>query len=377
MSDVQLKFNENGQFKILVAADLHMLEPNSAKGFDTVRLLEAAVEELRPDLAVFLGDNVTMWDAITEESVRDAIDAIVTPIAQKGIPLAVVFGNHECETPLGNAGQLEHFQTYSKCLAVKGEPETGVGNYNLVIKSHDGSHDRFNLWFIDSGSSIINPDGSESYDYVRENQLRWYEQTAEKLRSTNHGYNLPAIVFQHMTVPEEYELLREVPALTPFAVKGHGSRSDKYYVIAQPRFTKGELAEGPCPPDFNSGEFECWKRQGDVIGAVFGHDHVNDFDGTVDGIRLVQARGSGFQGYGDGDSRAVTLITLDESDLGTFDSEGFFFRELVGKSVSMPGAKALTRKEKTAIGIGGGSAAVVAAAGFGAIISKIIKRKKK
>ncbi|NLA76786.1 MAG: hypothetical protein GX851_02960, partial [Clostridiales bacterium] len=75
--------------------------------------------------------------------------------------------------------------------------------------------------------------------------------------------------------------------------------------------------------------------------------------------------------------RGVTLITLDEGDTGTFDTETYYFRELVGKSVSMPGTKSLTKKEKTAIGIGGGSAAVVAAAGFGAIIGKIIKRRKK
>ena len=55
------------------------------------------------------------------------------------------------------------------------------------------------------------------------------------------------------------------------------------------------LGEGPCPPDVNNGQFTSWVKTGDVIGAVFGHDHINDFVGDVDGIKLIQTRERAFR----------------------------------------------------------------------------------
>ena len=66
---------------------------------------------------------------------------------------------------------------------------------------------------------------------------------------------------------------------------------------------------------------------GGVLGAFFGHDHLNDMSGYVDGIFLAQHKTAGFRAYTDGCKSCVRLLTLDENDLSTFEQELKHFKE--------------------------------------------------
>ena len=374
MADFHLKFNDSGKFKILCFADFHMELRNTAKGYDTIALINGALDKLKPDLAVFLGDNIWDWEGMTREALYDSIDALTEPFAQRGIALALVFGNHDSQALLTIEEQLEAFCRYDKCLAVKGECEHGFCNYNLVINNSSDTRGVFNLWFFDS-----NGRGTGDLE-ASEERMHWYEGAARALREQNHGYSLPALVFRHIPAPEVYELLKEVPPLTPFCVKASLDGADKYYVISEPRFTTGALGESPGVTKSNCGEFSSWVRTGDVLGAVFGHDHLNDFCGTVDGINLMQTRGSGFYAYGDGLNRGVRLITLDEGDLSTFTTQTLYFKELTDgkRSLSLTGMDTLTRKQKKALrgtlAVGGSAAA---ASVLGIVTAAIAKKFRK
>ena len=247
---------------------------------------------------------------------------------------------------------------------------------NLEINNSSDTRGVFNLWFFDAGN------GSVGEQEAAEERIRWYESTAAKLREENHGYSLPSLVFQHIPVPEVMELLKEVPPLTPFSIKHSAGGTDKYYLIAEPRFTTGSLGESPGIPAHNSGQFSSWVRTGDVLGAVFGHDHNNDFCGTVDGITLMQTRGAGFYAYGDGLNRGVRLITLDEGDLSTFTTQTLYFKELTDgkRSLSVVGLDTLTRKQKKALhgtlAIGGSAAAASVIGVVAAAIAKKFRKDK-
>jgi len=59
--------------------------------------------------------------------------------------------------------------------------------------------------------------------------------------------------------------------------------------------------------------FAAFHERGDVIGTFCGHDHVNDFEATLHGVRLCYGRASGFGGYGrSGFLRGVRVIELRE-----------------------------------------------------------------
>ena len=186
---------------------------------------------------------------------------------------------------------------------------------------------------------------------------------------------MPSFVFQHIPVPEEYRLLRKAkPWELAKAVKGYNSMSGTLYVGKDG--VEGYVGEGPCSPDVNRGQFESWKTCGGVLGAFFGHDHLNDFSGFVDGIFLAQHKTSGFRAYTDGCRSCVRCVTLDENDLTKFEQELRHFKEFGLKCESLgPIFRTISDRQSMIlhtikwIGIG---AAAVTAAGFG--INELVKR---
>lgn len=326
----------NGSFKILILADL---QDTDTPQKETITLMTAALDQTQPDLVVLLGDNIAgYWNGVDKEATERAVDAIAAPIDERGIPFALVFGNHDheglCSDEVGMTEEeakeflLACFQKYPTCLAIEGEELTGVCNYNLPILDSAGEKTVFNLWFMDSNPYATDEEGG-GYGYVHADQTAWYQRTSDALKAENGGEAVPSLLFQHIIVPEVYDMLTETDKGTEGAKRGHSSFSDKYYVADN--VYQGAMREAPCPPDVNGGQFQSWVQQGDIIGAFFGHDHVNDFAGVYEGIHLVATPACTFYSYGN--HRGVRTVTLSESDLTTFQSDLLLYDELVGERV--------------------------------------------
>lgn len=334
----QLQFHD-GKFKILILADI---QDTNTPQKETMALMNAAIDQTQPDFIVLLGDNIAgWWKNVDAEQTKQAVDAVAKPIDDRGIPFALVYGNHDheglCDENNGMTEEeakeqiLAWFQAYDTCLAVEGEEMTGVGNYNLLLKDSKGEKDIFNLWFMDSNPYATEEEGG-GYGYVHEDQTAWYQKTSDALKAANGGVPMPSLLFQHIIVPEAYDMFSEVSAATKGSVRGSGSFSDKHYVINSDYIYEGSLNEGPCPPNTNHGQFDSWLAQGDILGAFFGHDHVNDFAGEYKGIKLIATPAVTFYSYGN--HRGVRTVTLNESDLTTFESELLSYDDLVGEKVT-------------------------------------------
>lgn len=321
-----LKFKD-GKFKIMTLGDLHENiswdTKNDRKRLrDMHNLVEMGIKAFSPDLIVLLGDTCSKKDD-SEDFVnyKNALRVISRPILDSKIPFAYVLGNHEHDKKQEEK-IIEAYSEINTCLSYNDENSKDFLSYNLLVKSSDGKNDILNLWFIDSNNLR---DGG--YDWVHEDQIEWYEKKAEEIKAAHDGKTLPAILFQHIPVFEEYELLREAkPYEIPVAVKGYNTRSSKYYVLKDG--VEGYLGEGPCAPDYNHGQFESWKRVGDVKAAFFGHDHLNDFTGVVDGITLGQNKTSGFCAYTDGCRSVIRMITVDENEPEKINTRVYHFKEL-------------------------------------------------
>lgn len=328
----------NGKFKILILSDLQ--DTNEPRQ-ETTDMITAAISKTEPDLIVLLGDNIAgWWKGVDKDETDEAIDKIAQPIEESGIPFALVFGNHDHEGLASDENGyseeaakeyiLHRFQLYSGCLATEGEEMTGVGNYNLTVKDSNGEKDIFNLWFMDSNPYATEEEGG-GYGYVHEDQTEWYKKVSNELKAQNGGTPMPSLLFQHIIVPEVYEMLTEVPKGTNGAVKGNGGH-DGYYIANDEYIYQGNLNEGPCPPNVNHGQFESWVEQGDIIGAFFGHDHTNDFAGEYQGIKLCACPETGFYSYGG--VHGVRTITLDENNLTDFESEVILYNDLLDYDIS-------------------------------------------
>ena len=229
------------------------------------------------------------------------------------------------------------------------------------------------MWFIDSNNLCPDKEISK-YDWVHKDQIEWYEKKAAEFAEKN-GKTVPAVLFQHIPITEEYDLLREAKLSERMnAVRGDYKWSNKYYVA------KGEmdgyLGEGPCAPYYNDGQFDIWKKIGDIRGAFFGHDHLNDFTGNLDGILLGQNKTSGFRAYTDGCRSCVRLITLFENT-GTIETKVYHFKEFGLESKSLgPIMKRINDRQSILMHKASYAAAAVAGiTAFGYVAKKLLTKK--
>lgn len=378
--DKKLKFNEKGKFRILLLGDLHEscrldTDLDKAQFSDMQRLMTTSLDRLQPDLVVFMGDTF-----ISETPTpKEALDIIAKPIKDRGLPFAAVLGNHEHDLKDIAPTLSAYFNHPSSLCRNDNSKISGDMNYNLLIHGKDGQP-KFNLWFIDSNN--LCQSNVSVYDWVKDDQIQWYESKANELAQANGGKPLPAVLFQHIPVPEEYEALREAkPHEFYQSVRGHGVHRGKRYMLADG--AEGYLGEGPATPCYNNGQFQSWKKTDDIIGAFFGHDHLNDFTCTVDGIMMGQCKTSGFRCYTDGCRSCVRIIDIDESEPTKLETAVIHFKQFGLKSKSLgPIKRNLNDKQSIALTAARNAllgAAAIGVAGYAAkkLIEKQTKDKQK
>jgi hypothetical protein len=295
-----LKFNSDGKFKILVFADC---QDDNSPYEKMIRFIEDSLDTEQPDLVVFTGDNVVVT---SDGNFKTGATKLLQPLIDRDIPYAYTFGNHDAEYGVSKEYMHSVYTSLGTCLTYDADPSlNGLGNCNIPIYSSTGNDIAFNLWMIDS---LMYADGG--YDHVREDQLEWYKKTSIALEQ-QVGHKVNSIMFQHIAMPEIYNLLTE-------SSTGSKTYLGKKYSLNLNSNASGYLGEFPCPPAVNGGQFDALLERGDVLGVVTGHDHSNSFHGKYKGIGFLQMPGMSFQSYGDDKCRGYGVIELDEKDTSTY-----------------------------------------------------------
>lgn len=284
----ELRFNSEGNFKIVQFSDSQdgaIIDPR------TVSLMNKILDYEKPDLVVLTGDNIdgkckSIYD------VKEAIDNIAQPMEKRDIPWAVIFGNHDEEHGLMSKEEMmKLYMSYAHNISEIGFMDnTRVGNYNLLIKGSKSDMPAFNIYMLDSGKYSSD---MQAYEWIKENQIAWYKDTSAQLK-TKYNKIIPALMFFHIPLPELKTLWNSGAAT-------------------------GERNEEECGPTVNSGLFNELVTTGDVKGVFVGHDHVNDYVGTLQGITLGYSRSIGYGTYGkEGFSRGARVFLIKESEIATF-----------------------------------------------------------
>ncbi len=304
-----LRFRPDGTFTIVQFTDTQDDQEIDPR---TVRLMEAVLEDHRPDLVVFTGDNVRSGPE-TADDVRRAIDAIAGPADSRGIPWLITFGNHDedhtPETGMDEAAQLAYYMSFPHNRNRPGPAGVdGTGNMHLLVYGPTGEKPVFNVWALDSGryspdtiaGQAVEADGLRTYDWIRPSQVAWYHRTSRELEA-RHGRKIPGLMFFHIPLPE-FALLWE--------------HRENHGVV-------GEKNEDVAAGAFNSGLFGAIMDRGDVAGVFVGHDHVNDYSGDYFGVRLGYSANTGFGTYGlEGEEpdrmRGARVFELSENDPRAF-----------------------------------------------------------
>lgn len=282
----KLCYNSNGQFKIIQFTDIHWQWGNE-KDLQSAKLMGEILDVERPDLVVLTGDSISGKELNTIKAYENAYSNLTRPIVERGIPWGAVFGNHDDEGCMSRNDQMTLMQSIPYCLAQPGPADIdGVGNYTLCLYEYSGSKVRSVLYLIDSLAYA--PKDIDGYAWISCKQINWFVQQAKAFEK-KYGEKLPSLVFFHIPIPEYNQAFGE-----------------KIYGVKQENVHCSKI---------NSGFFAAMLEAGSVVGTFVGHDHVNDYEGKLFGVRLCYGRATGFNTYGkDGFSRGARVILLNEGE---------------------------------------------------------------
>ena len=218
-----LRFHDDGTFRVLQMADI---QDGPEVNRDTIRMIEAAINEARPDLVVFTGDQirgydpayidtflrrrgenpgarvrlvteieaklhgihrriaarrdpdlppqddvVTMDDLMndTRQKVRDTFSAFLGPVINAGVPFAATYGNHDFQCGILPDEQDDIYREFPGCLNPEADVAGGSplaiepGTFALPVLSSDGSeHVAMGVMLVNSGDYAGKPEENDA-----------------------------------------------------------------------------------------------------------------------------------------------------------------------------------------------------------------------
>lgn len=321
--ETTLSFRTDDTFRILQISDT---QDDHNPAWDMLNLVRQAVKTADPDLIVLSGDlvedsrigdlgidaepgregvNVTdirgnLDYEKTRANVEAAVDAVFTELEAFGIPYVIALGNNDRNVGLSTADWLEIFAKYPHCVAFDESPDAAGGlDYHVTVRGVDGA-DKLNVWLLDTGKGGITNE-----------QVDWYKETATAAAAANGGEPVPALAFQHIQMADIGNLF------VPCSPADTGAKKvDGGYVRLNPETAGGYNFFG-YKPGKTSYEFTAFKACGDVMGAFFGHQHVEGFSGVWEGVELGFTYGCEMAKTG---PYGFRVFTLHEEDVRHYEN---------------------------------------------------------
>ena len=314
----RFEFDADGSFAFFQVSDIQDQGKLSER---SAAVLRAALAAAKPRLVILTGDNVN-----TASNRRDAFAGAMEPVAkifeEFGTPFCVTFGNHDSERAgddfLTRQEQYDWLKQRGGKLFVDHDvPElTGVGSGCIELFVPGAKKPSVRLFPMDSGDY-----SSGGYDGCHADQIAWYERVAAD--------GVPHLWFQHIIVPDAndtglFRAEKEGEKGIEMRVRG-----EKVHAVPA-EGVLGELKEHTCPPGWGAYRdkehtvdgrtlYDAWRANGHLVGAYFGHDHMNTFDGVDEnGIRLGATKALTVHSYNDGDPGLRLFVVHPD---GSFETE--------------------------------------------------------
>jgi uncharacterized repeat protein (TIGR02543 family) len=348
------QFDSNGKFTVMQLTDIQDDQNVDAR---IISAITRAIARYSPDLIVFTGDNIK--GSISVANFKKSVDSFLAPLISTNTKFAVTFGNHDAESSiLGNPGsktdQYAYYKSKGGSLFVEHDiaalDGVGSGVIPIYANGQTSGTPAYQVYLMDSNDAP----SSGSYDAAYTSQVDYYIQTSQTYPA------VPSLWFQHVIVPDVYT--KAMTISTSGKVGGAAPFSSNNWTL-NPSFINWSRSsstvladiyrEGPCSADQSVYEsaahrssaaygsktlYQAWDTYGNLKGAYFGHDHLNEFTVTTsDGIDLGYGDSTGLLfGYKD-DDPGVSVYELNingsyttefsaESDLDkvmvSFDANG-------------------------------------------------------
>ncbi len=260
----ELRFGENGTFKIVQFTDTHLCAYNETvlgEAEKTFARMRGMLKEEKPDLVVFTGDVVTSRPAkVMWSRLMDTLNVY-------GVPFVVMFGNHDPELDLTRA-EMSEIITASPLSINTLNKDGELADMALPIMDAKGRKAAAMVYCMDS-HDYSKVEGIGGYDWFRREQVEWLYDSCMAV-AKKPGASLPGVAFFHIPLPE-------------FSSAWSNQENARI----------GHRGEAECHGKVNAGMFAAMVESGGVMGVFCGHDHDNDYTVVEHGIALTYGRYSG------------------------------------------------------------------------------------
>lgn len=304
--NTELKFRENGHFRILMVSDIQErpeIDPRTPAAYRKL------IEETNPDLVIWGGDNADGRYLKTEAELRALLDVMSAPMEEKNIPWMHIYGNHDYDVDVPPRKQNKIYAEYPHCISgVSPRNLPGASDYVITVKGPDG-RDAYAIYAFDTmhkfpelrpGVSaedvmLSNPVPCKKWDVIRFETQLWYWNKSRELERKNGG-KVRALAVMHVP-PYEFQRAIDNPEAT-------GLREDY-----DQKMQSGII---------NCGVFATMLERGDVEIIAAGHLHKDNFDATYAGIYCCLDGAAGYAPGGIDERRGGRIFDIDIN--GGFES---------------------------------------------------------
>ncbi|MDE6474948.1 MAG: metallophosphoesterase [Clostridia bacterium] len=264
--DLTLKFDEQGNFKILQMTDIQFIDYIDD---ESIAVMDATIEYAKPDLIVITGDQISPeYLGGQSGKARKICRQITGYFDSKEIPWTLCFGNHD--GAMGVLSKREMLEEYQKsayfvggleeneyCDLYINEKEDTYCNYFLPVYSNDGESVEYGVFVMDCATSLASP-----YKGFTQGQIDFYNAMSEKygVRMSMYTHE-PTEEFQTM-----YDNRENTQIVSVFKGEIESPEDGKTYYP-----TKN--------PETNEALRKSLIANKNVDGIYAGHDHLSNFAG--------------------------------------------------------------------------------------------------
>lgn len=266
-----LKFNGEGEFKIVQLTDLHLNIDHPAEAVKTLARVQNIISSEHPDFIAITGDVLYGGNPSL-----DLLGKLLECLETNGVDYAIVYGNHDRE---GHRDAVE----MSRMIA------SGAHSHNVlnadglladvcisVSPTRDRKASPLDIYMFDSHDYASNDGYAQvgGYSWLSRAQIDWYTAQCLEANKANGGRNVPSVSFFHIPFPEFLDAWLEAESTKHNSVIG----------------LRGEYGGHP---RVNSGMFTAMLESGNMMGVFCGHDHDSNYIVGYRGIALVYGCFSG------------------------------------------------------------------------------------
>ena len=314
-------FTTDDHFKVIQLTDVHIGGGflSIKKDSMAINAVAAMITAEKPDLVVITGDIAypVPFQAGTFNN-KTSAELFAQLMEKLGVYWVPVFGNHDTEAySYYSREKISEFysqEKFSHCLFQAGpEDVDGYGNSIINVKNTKGEITQ-SLVMLDSHSYVDNDYFGImwKYDTIHESQVKWYEDSLNKIKAENNDVMPKSLAFFHIAIPE-YKT-----AWDEYRANDFNDTENVKYIYGK----AGEKDYSVYTSEYNYGFFDKVKELGSTQGMFCGHDHLNNFSIDYKGVRLTYGYSIDYLAYSGimkfGLQRGCTVIDIAPD--GSFES---------------------------------------------------------